>query len=144
MSLVMSPKQKLFMVTLLIIGVHSLSLGSLIFFMTESFYEFFFSSEVVNPFFVKQAGLFLILMGFFYLVPLTHVEKLSRVAIVTIITKVCAVVFLFTNAGYSPSPFMMYLAGCGDGVMAIALSITYTMYMKEFMSKSASQITAPY
>lgn len=77
----MSAKQKLFMVTLLIIGVHSLSLGGLVFFMTEPFYEFFFSSEVENLFFIKQAGLFLILMGLFYLVPLTHIEKLSRVAI---------------------------------------------------------------
>ena len=133
----MSQKQKLFMVTLLVTGVHSLFLGGLIFFMTESFYEFFFSSEVVNPFFVKQAGLFLMLMGLFYLIPLTQIEKLSRVAIVTIITKICAVIFLFTNASYTPSPFMMYLAGCGDGVMAIALSITYTMYMKEFMSRGA-------
>lgn len=134
----MSAKQKLFMVTLLIIGVHSLSLGGLVFFMTEPFYEFFFSSEVENLFFIKQAGLFLILMGLFCLVPLTHIEKLSRVAIVTIITKVCAVVFLFTNANYSPSPFMMYLAGCGDGVMAIALFITYSMYMKEMSSKGLS------
>jgi hypothetical protein len=97
--------------------------------MTDFFYELFFSTQVVNPFFVKQAGLFLILMGFFYLVPLTNLEKLSRVTLVTIITKVCAVTFLFVNANVSSAPFMIYFAGFGDACMAIALSVTYVMFV---------------
>ena len=105
-----------------------------IFFMTDFFYELFFSTQVVNPFFVKQAGLFLILMGFFYLFPLTNLEKLSRVTLVTIITKICAVTFLVVYANDSPAPFMIYLAGFGDACMAIALSVTYVMFIRETTS----------
>ena len=105
-----------------------------IFFMTDFFYELFFSIQVVNPFFVKQAGLFLVLMGFFYLVPLTNLEKLSRVTLVTIITKICAVTFLVVYANDSPAPFMIYLAGFGDACMAIALSVTYVMFIRETTS----------
>jgi len=134
----LSSKRNLFAITLLLVGVHSLLLGFFILFMTDFFYELFFSTQVVNPFFVKQAGLFLILMGFFYLVPLTNLEKLSRVTLVTIITKVCAVTFLIVNANVSSAPFMIYFAGFGDACMAIALSVTYVMFVREISSKSLS------
>jgi len=134
----LSSKRNLFAITLLLVGVHSLLLGFFIFFMTDFFYELFFSTQVVNPFFVKQAGLFLILMGFFYLFPLTNLEKLSRVTLVTITTKICAVTFLAVNASDSPAPLMIYLAGFGDGCMAIALSVAYVMFVREISSKSLS------
>ena len=134
----LSSKRNLFAITLLLVGVHSLLLGFFVLFMTDFFYELFFSTQVVNPFFVKQAGLFLILMGFFYLVPMTNLEKLSRVTLVTIITKICAVTFLVVYANDSPAPFMIYLAGFGDACMAITLTVTYVMFVREISSKSLS------
>lgn len=132
----MISKRKLFAITSLLVGVHSLLLGIFIFFMTDFFYKLFFSTQVVNLFFVKQAGLFLFLIGLFYLVPLTDIDRLSRVTVVTIISKVLAVIFLFFNAGLTPSPFMIYLAGLGDGCMVIALLITYVMFIKETTPES--------
>ena len=77
-------------------------------------------------------------MGFFYLFPLTNLEKLSRVTLVTITTKICAVTFLAVNASDSPAPLMIYLAGFGDGCMAIALSVAYVMFIRETTSKALS------
>jgi hypothetical protein len=131
-------KRKLFTLTSLLVGVHSLLLGVFIYFMTDFFYKLFFSTQVVNLFFVKQAGLFLFLSGLFYLVPLTNLEKLSRVTIVTIISKILAVLFLFTNASLTPSPLMIYLAGLGDACMVVALLVTYVMFIKETIPETAS------
>lgn len=134
----MISKRKLFTLTSLLVGVHSLLLGVFIYFMTDFFYKLFFSTQVVNLFFVKQAGLFLFLSGLFYLVPLTNLEKLSRVTIVTIISKILAVLFLFTNASLTPSPLMIYLAGLGDACMVVALLVTYVMFIKETIPETAS------
>jgi hypothetical protein len=134
----MFSKRNIFSMALFTVGIHSILLGIFIYFMTDLFYSMFFSSEVVNLFFVKQSGLFLFLTGLFYLVPLTNLEKLSRVTVVTIISKICAVIFLFSNAIYTPAPFMIYLAGFGDGCMAIALLLTYVMFKREITPKALS------
>ena len=137
-AITMISKKKLFTLAVAFVGCHSILLGFILYFLTDFFYKFFFSSEVINLFFVKQSGLFLFLAGLFYLVPLTNLEKLSRVTIVTIISKFCAVLFLFSNARHTPAPFMIYLAGAGDGCMAIALSSTYVLYKKELSIKTLS------
>ena len=134
----MISKRKLFTLTSLLVGVHSLLLGVFIYFMTDFFYKLFFSTQVVNLFFVKQSGLFLFLSGLFYLVPLTNLEKLSRVTIVTIISKILAVLFLFSNASLTPSPLMIYLAGLGDACMVVALLVTYVMFIKETIPETVS------
>jgi hypothetical protein len=134
----MCSKRRLLAIALFVVGVHSILLGMFIYFMTEVFYRVFFSSEIVNLFFVRQSGLFLFLAGLFYLIPLTNLERLSPVIVVTIISKICAVFFLFSNAGYTPAPFMVYLAGFGDGCMAIVLSLTYVMFRKEITPKTPS------
>jgi len=54
-------------VLVLLIGLHSLFLGIFIFFFTELFYDLFFSAEIENFFFVRQAGLFLFCLGLFNL-----------------------------------------------------------------------------
>ena len=135
----MFSKRRLFAVTLFLVGVHSIVLGIFIYFVTDLFYELFFSSEVVNVFFVRQSGLFLFLAGLFYLVPLTNLEKLSRVTLVTITSKACAVFFLSCNARYTPAPFMIYLAGFVDGIMGIALAVAYIMFKKELMRLSRTR-----
>jgi hypothetical protein len=134
----MFSKRNFFTLTLFAVGVHSILLGIFIYFMTDIFYKTFFSGEVMNLFFVKQSGLFLFLLGLFYLLPLTNLEKLSQVTVVTIITKILAVLFLLSNANDTPAPVMIYLAGFGDACMAIALSLAYAMFKNDSAPKSLS------
>ena len=75
------------------------------------------------------------LSGLFYLVPLKDPEKMSAISLVTIISKIGAVLFLIFNASFTPNQNVIYLAAIGDGIMAIALSITYLMFIKEVQRK---------
>lgn len=106
---------------ILMVGAHSIVLGIAIYFATDGFYRLFFNASVENLFFVRQSGLFLILMGMFYLVPLRDPEKYRAIIILTIVTKLLAVVFMIANAGHTPAPGMILLAAAGDGAMAFAL-----------------------
>lgn len=110
-------------ITLLLVGVHSVLLGSTIYFFTVPFYQFFFSVEPSNFFFVKQAGVFLFLMGFFYLLPVLDMRRYKLAIFLVVFSKVVAVAFLLINAGLTPSPAMIYLAALGDSVMAVTISI---------------------
>jgi hypothetical protein len=104
-----------------LVGVHSLTLGSFIFFFTDAFYTFFFGVKVDNPFLIKQAGLFLFCLGLFYLVPLTDMQNKHRVVDLIIVTKVLAVLFLVTSAKLVALPGPIFLAAAGDAIMGILL-----------------------
>ena len=110
---------------ILLVGIHSLSLGIFIYFFTELFYRIFFQAEIENIFFVRQAGLFLFCLGLFYLSLLTDLKRMHRLVIVVISTKVLAVIFLITNAQFTNCPTMILISAAGDGSMALLLTCFY-------------------
>ena len=112
------------------VGMHSIFLGIFIYFFTDIFYRQFFAASVQNPFFVRQSGVFLFLAGFFYLFPLLNLKIHYNLILVVIFSKVVAVYFLITNAQFTHSPSMIYLAAFFDGVMALLLVYTYTLFKK--------------
>jgi hypothetical protein len=94
-----------------------------IYFFTVTFYQFFFSVDPDNYFFVKQSGLFMFLMGLFYLIPAKNIKRYKLLIALVVFSKVTAVAFLLKNAHLTPSPLVIYLAALGDGLMATAISI---------------------
>lgn len=108
-------------VVLLLVAVHSVALGSTIYLFTTPFYQFFFSVDPDNFFFIKQAGVFLFLMGFFYFLPVVDMERYNSTIYLVIFTKVVAVAFLLVNANLSLDPTMIYLAALGDAFMAFTI-----------------------
>ena len=121
---------KFLKIVVLCVGVHSVVLGIIIYFFTGGFYRFLLGQPIADPFFVRQSGIFLFLAGLFYLFPLRNIHIYHHLIILTIVSKVCAVVFLATNAHLTPSPPMIVLTAAGDGSMAIALSIPYLLSLK--------------
>lgn len=119
----------------LLVGVHSLALGSYIFFFTDAFYNFFFGIDAENPFLVKQAGLFLFCLGLFYLLPINDLLNRHRVVDLIITTKVLAVLFLINSAWLVSKPGPIYLAALGDAIMATLL-IFCSLTAGQFMKKS--------
>jgi hypothetical protein len=110
-------------VILLLVGVHSVMIGVTIYFFTVPFYKFFFSIDPDNYFFVKQSGLFMFLMGLFYLIPAKNIKHYKLLIALVVFSKVTAVAFLLKNAHLTPSPPVIYLAALGDGLMATAISV---------------------
>jgi len=120
---------------LILVGIHSILLGVIIYFYTDFFYKVFFASSVENLFFVRQSGIFLFLAGFFYLYPLLNLKNLYNMILLVIFSKVVAVFFLITNAGYTPAPLMIYLASFFDGLMALVLVTVYFRLKNRIPSK---------
>ena len=108
-----------------LVGMHSILLGLVIYFFTDFFYETFFAASVENIFFVRQSGIFLFLAGLFYLYPLINLRKLCNLILLVIFSKAVAVFFLITNAAYTATPVMIYLAAFFDGLMAVVLVGAY-------------------
>jgi len=127
----MLSKKKAYIILLLLIGLHSAILGVFIYFFTDIFYQIFFDTAITNIFFIKQSGLFLFLIGLFYLTPLFDINKKSYATLLIIFSKICAVAFLFINAHNTPSPTIIKWVALGDLSMAIVLSISYWLYIKE-------------
>jgi hypothetical protein len=105
------------------VAVHSLLLGGVIYFFTIHFYQFFFSVDPDNFFFIKQSGLFLFLSGLFYLIPVKDMKRYRLVIAPVVFSKIAAVTFLISNAHMTPSSLMIYLAALGDGLMATAILV---------------------
>ena len=114
----------------LCVGVHSAALGTIIYFFTDNFYTFLLGTSIADIFFVRQAGIFLFLSGLFYLFPLKDIHSYHQLILLTILSKILAVIFLTTNAHLTPSPPMILLTAASDGSMAIALSIPYFLCLK--------------
>lgn len=126
-------KLKTLKIVLFCVGAHSVVLGAGIYFFTGSFYQFFLGEPIANPFFVRQSGIFLFLIGLFYLFPLTDIHSYHQLIILSIVSKVFAVVFLITNAHLTPYPPMILFTAVIDGLMAIVLYIPYSFCLKRDM-----------
>ena len=117
------------------VGMHSILLGLIIYFFTDFFYKIIFAATVENLFFVRQSGVFLFLAGFFYLYPLLNLRSLYNMILLVIFSKVVAVFFLITNAGYTSAPLMIYLGSFIDGLMALVLVTVYFRLKNRIPSK---------
>ena len=118
---------KILQIIVLFVGAHSITLGIIIYFFTDSFYQLLLGEPIADTFFVRQSGLFLFLSGLFYLFPLKDIFRHHQLILLTILSKVLAVIFLTTTAHLTPSAPMIFLTAASDGSMAIALSILYVM-----------------
>ena len=111
----------------LLTAVHSIVLGGCIYLFTDQFYDRAFRVPIENFFFVRQAGVFLLCLGLFYLYPLINLKRYHRLVMMAAITKLIAVIFLLTNGKYSPAPASIDAAMFVDGFMAVVLTFTYAI-----------------
>ena len=112
-------------VLVLLVGLHSLFLGIFIFFFTELFYWLFFSANIENFFYVRQAGLFLFCLGLFNLAILKDMKRYYYFVKVIIATKALAFLFLVSHAHLAAWPPIIFAAAVGDGLMALVLIFFY-------------------
>jgi len=118
-----------------LVGIHSILLGLSIYFFTEIFYKVFFAAKIENFFFVRQSGIFLFLIGLFYLYPLFNLRNLYSLVLLVIFSKTVAVLFLITNAQLTTAPAMIYLAAFFDGLMGAVLTVVYVQCRRAYFQR---------
>ncbi len=121
---------RILLIIVFCVGAHSVVLGLIIYFFTGAFYEMLLGAPIADTFFVRQSGIFLFLAGLFYLFPLKDIHHCHQLIFLIILSKVCAVIFLTTNAHLTPSPAMIFLTAASDGSMALALAISYFLCLR--------------
>ena len=124
-----------------LVGAHSVLLGLSIYFFTEIFYKIFFAADIENFFFVRQSGIFLFLIGLFYLYPLLNLKKLYSLILLVIFSKTVAVLFLISNAQLTPAPAMIYLAAFFDGLMGAVLTVVYVQCRRAYFQPNSRIVT---
>jgi hypothetical protein len=121
---------RLLYIAVLLVGIHSVVLGGWIYVSPNGFCQLLLGADPADLFFVRQAGLFLVCLGLFYVSPLLDFRRLHGLVVLIIVTKALAVVFLASNAGHSPSPHMIHLTALGDGGMGLALLVCYVVFRR--------------
>ncbi|MBN1513342.1 MAG: hypothetical protein JXB13_15100 [Phycisphaerae bacterium] len=110
-----------------LIGLHSIGLGLIIYMRPDWFARVILAAEPETPFFLRQVGVFLVCLGFVYGFPLLDLTRYHRLVLLTIGTKLIAVLFLLTNARLAPASGVIQLAALGDGLMTASLVLTYAL-----------------
>jgi hypothetical protein len=68
-----------------------------------------------------------------------NLRNLYNLILLVIFSKIVAVIFLISNAGYTAAPLMVYLAAFFDGLMGLLLAIVY-FRVKKTVSLTKSNI----
>lgn len=103
---------------ILLVGAHSCILGLAMLFATGLMLSLLGFSTEVPPFFPSQSGIFMLILGVFYLVALVE----PRYVWTIIVSKAFAVVFLFTHVMFLGAPPIIWAAGAGDAAMLTAVA----------------------
>ena len=125
-----------------VVGLHSVILGTVVYFFTVPFTRLIFPVVPDDLFFLRQSGVFLFLMGLFYLSPLLDMRKHRHAIVLIIVSKATAVAFLLSNAALTSSPPMIRLAALSDGTMAATLSLLLFACYKKRVGPFGSTIPA--
>ncbi len=101
----------------LLIGLHSCTLGLLMLFLPLRAPRLLGFGDPGPAFFPSQSGIFLLILGICYL------EALRRPALVFVIvlSKALAVAFLVVHAAFLGAPAILWAAAAGDGTMLAAV-----------------------
>ena len=116
-----APLGKLVSFLVLLIGLHSCVLGVLMLSLPARMAGLLGFSSEMPAFFPSQSGIFLLILGSFYLAALK-----DSVFIWTIFcSKAAAVVFLLVHALFLGAPPLIWAAAAGDGGMLMALAAVW-------------------
>ena len=106
-----------------LVSLHSLLLGSLMIIFAPYFVHLMGFSESQELFFPHQSGVFLIILGIGYGLGAKDPIENKGLVLLTIISKGAAIIFLYYYAFGQHAGIMVLLAGIGDTIMGIAVSV---------------------
>ena len=123
--------------SIIVVASHSLILGTALLFAPGEVLAFAQWPVIGDLFFVSQAGIFLVVLGFAYLAALWH-----RVLVWLIIgSKLGAVLFLFGQSFFVEAQFHLILAGIGDVCLGLLVLVAVMVESGARSSKGTSDST---
>ena len=123
--------------SILLVASHSLILGTALLFAPGKMLAFVQWPVVGDLFFVSQAGIFLIILGFAYLAALWH-----KVLVWLIVgSKLGAVLFLFGQSFFVEARCHLILSGIGDACLGLLVLVAVMVESRARSDKGTSDST---
>lgn len=125
-----SGREKLLLVFLYLIAIHSFVVGVVLIVLPPSDLAFF-GFEIIEKFFSTQGGVFHIVMSIAYVLAAIHLGRSELLIYFSIAAKCTATVFLFAYFFLKNQIWMILFSGVGDFIMAIVLLTLFLNYKRE-------------
>jgi hypothetical protein len=119
---------------LVLVGIHSFIVGIMLIFFPASLMGCFGYENINEPFFMRQGGVFHLVLVVAYLMAAYYYFDQSALIILSIIAKVIATIFLFSYYFFISDIWMVLVSGFGDAVMAILIYILYKTEKNKIIS----------
>ncbi|MCM2315542.1 MAG: hypothetical protein NDJ92_10370 [Thermoanaerobaculia bacterium] len=110
---------KLLQLVILLVGIHSCVLGLAMLFATRRMVETLGFAPSVPAFFPSQSGIFMLILGLFYLRALAEPAYVWTI----LVSKALAVAFLLMHVLFVAAPPIIWAACAGDAAMLVAVAI---------------------
>ena len=131
---------KYFKVLLFLVGLHSLLVGILMIILPTSSMSFFGYTDFSEKFFQAQAGIFHIVMFIAYLLILFDIKKYEGIIYLVILSKLIAVIFLFSYFLFVDKIWMVLFSGVADLAMGAIMLLFFIIYKNEIETKKINNV----
>ena len=123
--------------SIIVVAGHSLILGTALLFAPGEVLAFVQWPPVDDLFFVSQAGIFLVILGFAYLAALWH-----KVLVWLIVgSKLGAVLFLFGQSFFVEARFHLIIGGIGDAGLGLLVLVAVMVESRARSDRGTSDST---
>jgi uncharacterized membrane protein HdeD (DUF308 family) len=111
---------------ILLVGAHSCALGLVMLFAPQFVLATFGFPASTPIFYPSQSGIFLLILGVFYLRAL----RVRSFVWTIIVSKVLAIAFLFVHVAFLGAPSIIWAAAAGDAAMLAAVAVMLARHRK--------------
>ncbi|MBI3091525.1 MAG: hypothetical protein HYY96_12740 [Candidatus Tectomicrobia bacterium] len=126
-----------------LVSLHSLVLGLLLYFFTAPVLQAFGFQQGPSLFYPRQSGVFLFILGIAYLLPAVDLRRFRAFAWFTVVSKLCAVLFLYGEVLVFRASRIVLLAGIGDTLMGLVILLLCLQTRGEWQASATSCGEAP-
>jgi len=118
-------RQKLLIITLWLIAIHSFVVGFFLIFLPAYFLPVFGFEPVQNNFFRAQGGIFHFVFTIVYIIAATNLQNSRQLIIISVIAKMIATVFLLTYYFFINNIWTVLFSGIVDFILGAFLFYIY-------------------
>jgi Ca2+/Na+ antiporter len=140
-NILTSPMKRLSLM-LWLVALHSFMVGIALILQPPAIMKFFGYHPITEPFFPAQGGVFHIIMAIAYSMAAYDPEKNSPLALLSIIVKGCAVLFVFIYYFAIDPIWMLIAVGIMDGLFCLVLIYLYLTFKSPVRDQEQVQVTS--
>jgi hypothetical protein len=134
--------RKIYIWTLILIAIHSITFGLCLIIFPCSVLQFF-GFEITQKFFATQGGVFHLIISFAYIRAAMNPEQSRDMVILACITKFGATIFLISYYLFGTPILLVLFSGFVDFLMGAAILYTYLLFASSYRREERIPVVTP-